>query len=146
MKALSTRLIVAGLLMMVLVLFFGCDGDDGPAGPSEGYSYYLILTGTDDPGGIFFSIADPGEAIDSSSIEIDLPRDVSSVIAYDSKDSRFRWEFLLLKKHGALERGTLGVITTESPLKSDFTIREVCDTLGNLLNPADFQLKLQAIN
>jgi len=151
MKIQHLRLIASVVLALALALTIGCsdddDDDDGPGSPSKGYSYHLILSGsTGNLGGLFISIPDSLNQIDSTGIDMALPKDASSVVSYASNDSTSSWEIVILQKYGTLDLGVLGVITTESRLNLDASIREVCDTLGALLDPVDFQLQLDALN
>lgn len=148
MKAQHLRLIALVLLALAMALTIGCsdDDDNGPVASPKVYSYELVLSGpTDNIGGVFFSIPESLKKIDSTSIDMVLPRDANSVVSYAFNDSTTSWEFVVLKKYGTLSLGVVGVITTDSKLDVAISIREVCDTLGALLDPADFQFRLDAL-
>ena len=148
MNSRYTLLGFAILVVSIMALGLGCSNDDTPAAtaPPATYSYQIVLAGLHDPAGIFFSLADPDKAVESDGLEISISSDVSTLVEVDHKASLYSWEFMLLKKHGVLPRGAIGVITTDTPLESDFTIFEVCDAAGKLLETDEFALALVPID
>lgn len=97
-------------------------------------------------GGITLELEDPERLIDPSQVTFTGTADGYTVSRARWSESREAWRFLVLRKRGALEMGSVFSLTTTEEFDALPLISEACDTSAAPLPASEFRAELLEVD